>query len=212
MENKTILEYLLSDKEILEHLRGAKIEELREEAFAEHIRDCAESLRKKKTPAQIQSAAKALAAIPMENQNVARIWDTGEYLYVMSPRTVVRVRGNGIALEGSSLPVLKAAEKLFDTEQHAGETVSDIDWPFFLAEATTDFKKKKPWIGLYREGAEPYGYAVDAASLVPALTILCKPERVWTWGTERARTMRLENDSIAVVTLLKKEEKEEGDK
>ena len=148
----------------------------------------------------------------MEKQNVARIWDTGEYLYVMSPRTVVRVRGNGIALEGSSLPVLKAAEKLFDTEQHAGETVSDIDWPFFLAEATIDFKKKKPWIGLYREGMAPYGYAADAASLVPALTILCKPERVWTWGTERSRMMRLENDSIAVVTLLKKEEKKEGDK
>lgn len=202
MENKTILEYLQHNE----------TEKLFGEAFAEHIRDCAESLRKKKTPAQIQSAAKALAAIPMENQNVARIWDTGEYLYVMSPRTVVRVRGNGIALEGSSLPVLKAAEKLFDTEQHAGETVSDIDWPFFLAKATTDFKKKKPWIGLYREGAEPYGYAADAASLVPALTILCKPERVWTWGTERSRMMCLENDSIAVVTLLKKEEKEEGDK
>ena len=202
MENKTILEYLQDDD----------IAKLVGEAFAEHIRDCAESLRKRKTGAQIQSAVKALAAIPMENQNVARIWDTGEYLYVMSPRTVVRVRGNGIAGEGSSLPVLKAAEKLFDTEQHAGETVSDIDWPFFLAEATIDFKKKKPWIGLYREGAEPYGYAVDAASLVPALTILCKPERVWTWGTERSRMMRLENDSIAVVTLLKKEEKKEGDK
>lgn len=202
MENKTILEYLQHNE----------TEKLFGEAFAEHIRDCAESLRKKKTPAQILSAAKALAAIPMENQNVARIWDTGEYLYVMSPRTVVRVRGNGIALEGSNLPVLKAAEKLFDTEQHAVETVSDIDWPFFLAEATTDFKKKKPWIGLYREGAEPYGYAADAASLVPALTILCKPERVWTWGTERSRMMRLENDSIAVVTLLKKEEKKEGDK
>ena len=202
MENKTILEYLQNDD----------IAKLVGEAFAEHIRDCAESLRKRKTGAQIQSAVKALAAIPMENQNVARIWDTGEYLYVMSPRTVVRVRGNGIAVEGSSLPVLKAAEKLFDTEQHAGETVSDIDWPFFLAEATIDFKKKKPWIGLYREGAEPYGYAVDAASLVPALTILCKPERVWTWGTERSRMMRLENDSIAVVTLLKKEEKKEGDK
>ena len=202
MENKTILEYLQDDD----------IAKLVGEAFAEHIRDCAESLRKRKTGAQIQSAVKALAAIPMENQNVARIWDTGEYLYVMSPRTVVRVRGNGIAVEGSSLPVLKAAEKLFDTEQHAGETVSDIDWPFFLAEATIDFKKKKPWIGLYREGAEPYGYAVDAASLVPALTILCKPERVWTWGTDRARMMRLENDSIAVVTLLKKEEKKEGDK
>lgn len=202
MENKTILEYLQDDD----------IAKLVGEAFAEHIRDCAESLRKRKTGAQIQSAVKALAAIPMENQNVARIWDTGEYLYVMSPRTVVRVRGNGIAVEGSSLPVLKAAEKLFDTEQHAGETVSDIDWPFFLAEATIDFKKKKPWIGLYREGAEPYGYAVDAASLVPALTILCKPERVWTWGTERSRMMRLENDSIAVVTLLKKEEKKEGDK
>lgn len=202
MENKTILEYL-------QHNETAK---LFGEAFAEHIRDCAESLRKRKTGAQIMSAAKAIAAIPMENQNVARIWDTGEYLYVMSPRTVVRVRGNGIALEGSNLPVLKAAEKLFDTEQHAGETVSDIDWPFFLAEATTDFKKKKPWIGLYREGAAPYGYAADAASLVPALTILCKPERVWTWGTERSRMMRLENDSIAVVTPLKKEEKKEGDK
>lgn len=199
MENKTILEHL-------QHNDTAK---LFGEAFAEHIRDCAESLRKRKTGAQIMSAAKALAAIPMENQNVARIWDTGEYLYVMSPRTVVRVRGNGIALEGSNLPVLKAAEKLFDTEQHAGENVSDIDWPFFLAEATTDFKKKKPWIGLYWEGAEPYGYAADAASLVPALTILGKPERVWTWGTERARTMRMENDSIAVVTLLKKEEKKE---
>lgn len=202
MENKTILEYL-------QHNDTAK---LFGEAFAEHIRDCAESLRKRKTGAQIMSAAKALIAIPTEREDVARIWDTGEYLYVMSPRTVVRVRGNGIALEGSGLPVLKAAEKLFDTEQHAGETVSDIDWPFFLAEATTDFKKKKPWIGLYREGAEPYGYAADAASLVPALTILCKPERVWTWGTERSRTMRLENDSIAVVTLLKKEEKKEGDK
>lgn len=202
MENKTILEYLQHNE----------TEKLFGEAFAEHIRDCAESLRKRKTGAQIQSAAKAIIAIPMEREDVARIWDTGEYLYVMSPRTVVRVRGNGIALEGSSLPVLKAAEKLFDTEQHAGETVSDIDWPFFLAEATTDFKKKKPWIGLYREGAEPYGYAVDAASLVPALTILCKPERVWTWGTERSRMMRLENDSIAVVTLLKKEEKKEGDK
>ena len=202
MENKTILEYLQNNK----------IGKLFSEAFAEHIRDCAESLRKKKTPAQIMSAAKALSAIPMENQNVARIWDAGEYLYVMSPRTVVRVRGNGIALEGSGLPVLKAAEKLFDTEQHAGETVSDIDWPFFLAEATADFKKKRKWIGLYREGAEPYGYAADAASLVPALTILGRPERVWTWGTERSRMMRLENDSIAVVTLLKKEEKKEGDK
>lgn len=202
MENKIILEYL-------QHNDTAK---LFGEAFAEHIRDCAESLRKRKTGAQIMSAAKAIIAIPMEREDVARIWDTGEYLYVMSPRTVVRVRGNGIALEGSSLPVLKAAEKLFDTEQHAGETVSDIDWAFFLAEATTDFKKKKPWIGLYREGAAPYGYAADAASLVPALTILGKPERVWTWGTERARMMRLENDSIAVVTLLKKEEKEEGGK
>ena len=202
MENKTILEYLQHNE----------TEKLFGEAFAEHIRDCAESLRKRKTGAQIMSAAKALAAIPMENQNVARIWDTGEYLYVMSPRTVVRVRGDGIALEGSNLPVLKAAEKLFDTEQHAGETVSDIDWPFFLAEATTDFKKKKPWIGLYREGMAPYGYAADAASLVPALTILCKPERVWTWGTERSRTMRLENDYVSVVTLLKKEEKKEGDK
>lgn len=202
MENKTILEYLQHNE----------TEKLFGEAFAEHIRDCAESLRKRKTGAQIQSAAKAIIAIPMEREDVARIWDTGEYLYVMSPRTVVRVRGNGIALEGSSLPVLKAAEKLFDTEQHAGETVSDIDWAFFLAEATTDFKKKKPWIGLYREGMAPYGYAADAASLVPALTILCKPERVWTWGTERSRMMRLENDSIAVVTLLKKEEKKEGDK
>ena len=88
MENKTILEYLQDDD----------IAKLVGEAFAEHIRDCAESLRKRKTGAQIQSAVKALAAIPMENQNVARIWDTGEYLYVMSPRTVVRVRGNGIAV------------------------------------------------------------------------------------------------------------------
>ena len=198
MENKTILEYLQHNE----------TEKLFGEAFAEHIRDCAESLRKRKTGAQIMSAAKALAAIPMENQNVARIWDTGEYLYVMSPRTVVRVRGDGIALEGSNLPVLKAAEKLFDTEQHAGETVSDIDWPFFLAEATADFKKKRTWIGLYREGAEPYGYAVDAASLVPALTILGQPERVWTWGLERSLMMRLENDYVSVVTLLKKEEKE----
>lgn len=198
----------MENKTILEHLQHNETEKLFGEAFAEHIRDCAESLRKRKTGAQIMSAAKAIAAIPMENQNVARIWDTGEYLYVMSPRTVVRVRGNGIALEGSGLPVLKAAEKLFDTEQHAGETVSDIDWPFFLAEATTDFKKKRTWIGLRREGAEPYGYAVDAASLVPALTILGQPERVWTWGPERSLMMRLENDYVSVVTLLKKEEKE----
>lgn len=202
----------MENKTILEHLHDAEIEELWRLAFDEYVQDCRASFGRKKTPAQLQSAAKALATIPMENQNVARIWDTGEYLYVMSPRTVVRAINRGPALQPSELPVLKAAEKLFDTEQHAGENVSDIDWPFFLAEATTDFKKKKPWIGLYWEGAEPYGYAADAASLVPALTILGKPERVWTWGTERARTMRMENDSIAVVTLLKKEEKKEGNK
>ncbi len=202
----------MENKTILEHLHDAEIEGLWRLAFDEYVQDCRSSFGRKKTPAQIQSAVKALMAIPLGNQNVARIWDTGEYLYVMSPRTVVRAINRGPALQPSELPVLKAAEKLFDTEQHAGETVSDIDWPFFLAEATVDFKKKRTWIGLYREGAEPYGYAVDAASLVPALTILCKPERVWTWGTDRSRMMRLENDSIAVVTLLKKEEKKEGDK
>lgn len=202
----------MENKTILEHLHDAEIEGLWRLAFDEYVQDCRSSFGRKKTPAQIQSAVKALMAIPLGDQNVARTWDTGEYRYVMSPRTVVRVLGDKIALEGSSLPVRKAVEAVFDTDQISGSTVSDIDWPFFLAEATADFKKKRTWIGLYREGVAPYGYAADAASLVPALTILCKPERVWTWGTERSRMMRLENDSIAVVTLLKKEEKKEGDK
>ena len=198
----------MENKTILEHLHDVEIEGLWRLAFDEYVQDCRSSFGRKKTPAQIQSAVKALMAIPLGNQNVARIWDTGEYRYVMSPRTVVRVLGDKIALEGSSLPVRKAVEAVFDTDQISGSTVSDIDWPFFLAEATADFRKKRTWIGLRREGAEPYGYAVDAAPLVPALTILGQPERVWTWGPERSLMMRLENDYVSVVTLLKKEEKE----
>ena len=207
----------MENKTILEHLQDAEIEKLWRLAFDEYVQDCRSSFGRKKTPAQIQSAAKALMAIPMGNQNPARIWETGEYIYIISPRTVVRAINRGPALKPNELPVVGAAEKLFvvgaaeklfDADQSSGSTVSDIDWPFFLAEATADFKKKRKWIGLYRKGAEPYGYAVDAASLVPALTILGRPERVWTWGPERSLMMRMENDSVSVVTLLKKEEKE----